>query len=182
MSKGPDGRRSVRVGAPPVPVAGVILAAGQGELFGDRHRPGALTAGLTAWLGTVPCAPLVLDTRLDSRDWQLCWENEAFAVLVARIDIVVTTPAARLGPGPGTQGCRSWLSTPSPAPAGITSQASAWHWPAIVAAEDAADRRPLAGTGTGACPAKHLAASAAAPPDLGPLALLAALPSVLRQG
>jgi hypothetical protein len=73
-----------------VPVAGIALAAGQGE-YGTRRRHEEVTARLTDWVGRQECAPVVLETRLDTSDWRLCSTAEAFGVLLSRLDIVVTT-------------------------------------------------------------------------------------------
>jgi hypothetical protein len=162
-----------------VPVAGVILAGGQGE-YGGRRRHEAVTAGLTGWLGTVRCAPLVMDTRLDSRDWRLCSTAEAFTALVSRLDIVVTTRLHGLVLALG-RGIPVLAVDPVAGTGKVTAQARAWDWPAILAAEDAADRCLLARhwnwclSGQG----RRAAASAAAEPDPGRPALLAALLSAL---
>jgi hypothetical protein len=55
----------------PVPVAGIVLATGQGE-YGERRRHEVVAGRVTEWLGSKVCAPVPLDTRLDSRDWRLC--------------------------------------------------------------------------------------------------------------
>jgi Polysaccharide pyruvyl transferase len=158
----------------------VILVSGQGE-YGDRRRHDAVTAGLTAWLGTVPCAPLMLDTRLDSRDWRLCSTAEAFTALVSRLDIVVTTRLHGLVLALGS-GIPVLAVDPVAGTGKVTAQARAWHWPAILAAEDAAERRLLARhwnwclSGRG----RRAAASAAADPGPRPPALLTALLSALH--
>jgi len=179
-SAGPPGRPGTpRLSGGHLPVVGVILASGQGE-YGDRRRHDAVTAGLTAWLGTVPCAPLVLDTRLDSRDWRLCSTAEAFTALVSRLDIVVTTRLHGLVLALG-RGIPVLAADPVAGAGKVTAQARAWDWPALLAAEDATDRGLLARhwnwclSGEG----RRAAASAAAQPDPGRPPLLAALLSAL---
>lgn len=49
-----------------MPVTGVFLTAGQGE-YGLRRLHDLVTARLRAWLATKHCAPLELETRLDSK-------------------------------------------------------------------------------------------------------------------
>lgn len=49
-----------------MPVTGVFLTAGQGE-YGLRRLHDLVTARLRAWLATKDCAPLELETRLDSK-------------------------------------------------------------------------------------------------------------------
>jgi hypothetical protein len=169
----------------PVPVTGVVLATGQGE-YGERRRHDLVTARLTGWIGSKACAPVPLDTRLDSRDWRLCSTAAAVTSLVTRLDVVVTTrlhglvlalradvPALAVDPVAGG--------------GKVTAQARAWRWPAILAAEDTADRSRLdarwawclsaAGRGAAAAAAGAAAAGADADPARHPLltAMIAAL-------
>ena len=75
---------------PQVPVVGVALAAGQGE-YGARRRHEEVTGRLTHWGAARRAPPVVLETRLDTRDWRLCSTADAFQALLSRLDIVVTT-------------------------------------------------------------------------------------------
>jgi hypothetical protein len=87
--------RDLAVAAPspaggPVPVTSTVLAAGQGE-YGRRRE--VVAGRLTGGPGSKRCAPLPLETRLDSRDWRLCSTAEAFMSLVSRLGVVVTRPS-----------------------------------------------------------------------------------------
>ncbi|MET9833289.1 polysaccharide pyruvyl transferase family protein [Streptomyces sp. NPDC006385] len=128
--------------APPVapaPVVGVILTHGQRE-YGGRRRHEEVADTVTRWLGGLDCAPVELETRLDSRDWRLCTTADQFQSLLPRLDCVVTdrlhglvlalragTPALAVDPVVGG--------------AKVTAQARACDWPALVPAErlDAAE-------------------------------------------
>jgi hypothetical protein len=132
----------VRPATPPqVPVVGVALAAGQGE-YGARRRHEEVTGRLTQWVGGQTCAPVVLETRLDTRDWRLCSTAEAFQALLARLDIVVTTRlhglilALRAG-------IPALAVDPVDGGGKVTAQAAAWDWPACLTAAATAERGRL---------------------------------------
>lgn len=126
------------------PVAGAVLASGQGE-YGARRRHEDVTERLTGWLGDQDCAVLPLETRLDPRDWRLCSTAEAYAAIVRRLDVVVTTrlhglvlalragvPVLAVDPVAGggkvsAQG-RVWDWPVLPAGAGRTDLEAAWAW------------------------------------------------------
>lgn len=128
--------------APPrVPVAGVALAAGQGE-YGPRRRHEEVNGRLTKWIGGKHCAPLVLETRLDTSDWRLCSTAEAFQALVSRLDIVVTTRLHGLVLALRA-GIPALAVDPVEGGGKVTAQASAWAWPAVLTATQAADRGHL---------------------------------------
>jgi hypothetical protein len=59
----------------PVPVTSIVLPAGQGQY---RRRHEVVAGRLTGGPCSKRCAPLPLETRLDSRDWRLCSTAEAF--------------------------------------------------------------------------------------------------------
>jgi hypothetical protein len=126
------------------PVAGVVLARGQGE-YGGRRRHDDVAARLTGWIGELDCAALPLDTRLDRRDWRLCSTAGQYAAVVRRLDIVVTTrlhglvlalragvPALAVDPVEGrgkvsAQG-RVWDWPVLPTDAGRDDLDAAWAW------------------------------------------------------
>lgn len=166
-------------GGQPVPVAGVVLATGQGE-YGERRRHDLVAGRLTRWLGSKACAPVPLETRLDTRDWRLCSTPGAFMSLVSRLDLVVTTRLHGLVLALRA-GVPALAVDPVAGGAKVTAQARAWRWPGILAAEDTADRARLdaqwdwclSAAGRGA------AAAAAAGPA-GPHPLLTAMIADLR--
>jgi hypothetical protein len=129
-------------GAPTVPVAGVILASGQGE-YGSRRRHEGVTRDLTGWLGGRESALLELDTRLDSRDWRLCSTPAAFTALLHRLDVLVTTRLHGLVLGL-CHGVPVLAVDPVAAGGKVTAQASVWDWP-VLTAEQAADETALDG-------------------------------------
>ncbi|GAA0364379.1 polysaccharide pyruvyl transferase family protein [Actinoallomurus spadix] len=120
------------VGAPPV--AGVVLAQGQGE-YGARRRHDDVAARLTGWLGERDCAALPLDTRLDRRDWRLCSTADQFVAVVRRLDVVVTTRlhglvlALRAGVPP-------LAVDPVDGGGKVSAQAGVWEWPVLPADAD----------------------------------------------
>jgi hypothetical protein len=125
----------------PVPAAGVVLATGQGE-YGERRRHEIVADRLTGWLGSKECAPVPLETRLDSRDWRLCSTPKAFMSLVSRLDVVVSTRLHGL-----VLALRAGVPVLAVDPVvgggKVTAQALAWRWPAILAAGDTTDRARL---------------------------------------
>ncbi|MFI6007478.1 polysaccharide pyruvyl transferase family protein [Streptomyces sp. NPDC051243] len=117
----------------PSPVVGVILTHGQRE-YGGRRRHEEVADTVTRWLGRLDCAPVELETRLDSRDWRLNTTADQFQSVLPRLDCVVTdrlhglvlalragTPVLAVDPVVGG--------------AKVTAQARACHWPALVPAE-----------------------------------------------
>jgi Polysaccharide pyruvyl transferase len=133
-------------GSPQVtpPVAGVVLALGQGE-YGGRRRHADVATRLTGWLGERDCAVLPLDTRLDRRDWRLCSTADQYVAIVRRLDVVVTTrlhglvlalragvPALAVDPVEGggkvSAQARVWDWPVLPADAGVGALDSAWAW------------------------------------------------------
>lgn len=124
--------------APPVvPVTAIVLAAGQGE-YGRRRRHEQVSAQLTAWAGGKDCAPVVLETRLDTRDWRLCSTAEAFQALVSRFDIVLTTRLHGLVLALQA-GVPALAVDPVDGGGKVTAQASAWAWPAVLPAGQSTD-------------------------------------------
>ena len=127
--------------APRIPVTGVVLASGQGE-YGSRRRHETVAAQLTGWLGGQTCAPVPLETRLDSRDWQLCSSAEAFEALLSRVDLVVTTRLHGLALALRA-GIPALAVDPVDGGGKVTAQAAAWSWPAVLPAAQAADQEAL---------------------------------------
>lgn len=121
----------------PVPVAGVILAPGQEE-YGARRRHQEVHAQLTTWLKQQHCAPLPLDTRLDNREWRSFGTPDQLLSVVARLDVVLTT---RLHGLVTALRCGVPALTVDPVAGGakVTAQAHAWHWPAVLMAEELSD-------------------------------------------
>ncbi len=133
----PPPRTTASTPAPPVPVTGVVLASGQGE-YGLRRRHEQVTGNLTGWLGGKTCAPVPLETRLDSRDWRLCSSANAFETLLSRMDVVVTTRLHGLALALRA-GLPALAVDPVEGGGKVTAQASAWQWPAILSAVQAGD-------------------------------------------
>ena len=127
--------------APAVPVTGVVLAAGQGE-YGGRRRHESVSDQLTSWLAGKTCAPVPLETRLDTRDWRLCSTAEAFQALLGRLDVVVTTRLHGLALALRA-GIPALAVDPVDGGGKVTAQASAWQWPAVLPADQAGDRDHL---------------------------------------
>jgi polysaccharide pyruvyl transferase len=166
--------------ATPVPVAGVVLASGQGE-YGTRRRHEQVTEDLTGWLGGRSCAPVPLETRLDSRDWRLCSSAAAFEALLSRMDIVVTTRLHGLALALRA-GIPVLAVDPVDGGGKVTAQAAAWSWPAVLPAAQAADQEALDGWWQWCLsPEGRQAAATAARSGAGQAgAMLASLTAVLR--
>jgi Polysaccharide pyruvyl transferase len=141
---GEPGRDLAGLPAGTPPVAGVVLALGQGE-YGGRRRHGDVAARLTGWLGERDCAVLPLDTRLDRHDWRLCSTADQYVAIVRRLDVVVTTrlhglvlalragvPALTVDPVDGggkvSAQARVWDWPVLPADAGAEALDAAWTW------------------------------------------------------
>ena len=168
-----------RTGPGALPVVGVSLAGGQGE-YGPRRRHEAVAAAAGRWLVTRPCAPVLAETRLDSRDWRLCSTPAAVAALLARMDVVLTTRLHAMVLALHA-GVPALAVDPVDGGGKVSAQAAAWQWPAVLTAAQAADPREmdaafdwcLSGAGTRA------AGQAAARATTRPLPLLAALTETL---
>lgn len=178
----PPPRTTARTPARPVPVTGVVLASGQGE-YGPRRRHEQVTENLTGWLGRKTCAPVPLETRLDSRDWRLCSSADAFETLLSRMDIVVTTRLHGLALALRA-GLPALAVDPVDGGGKVTAQASAWQWPAILPAHRASDRGRLDELWAWCLSpdARQAATTAARTAPAGAEALLAALVTELRSG
>ena len=125
----------------PVPVAGIALATGQGE-YAARRGHETVNASLTGWLAGQACAPVPLETRLDSRDWRLCSTAAAFQSLLNRLDVVVTTRLHGLALGLRA-GIPVLAVDPVDGGGKVSAQAAAWLWPAVLPADLAAEARHL---------------------------------------
>jgi Polysaccharide pyruvyl transferase len=137
--------RDLAVAAPSAawskPVTGVILATGQGE-YGERRRHEVVNSQLTGWLAAKDCAPVPMDTRLDSSDWRLCSTARAFMSLVSRLDVVVTTRLHGLVLALQA-GVPALAVDPVEGGGKVTAQAIAWDWPCVLAAGDIAEKARL---------------------------------------
>ncbi len=122
---------------PVIPVVGVILTNGQGE-YGERRRHDLATEQITGWLGSKPCAPVLLDTRLDTRDWRLYSTSAAFMSVLTRLDLVVTTRLHGLALALSC-GVPALAVDPIAGGGKVTAQADAWRWPGLVPVEQTAD-------------------------------------------
>ncbi|MGP3969923.1 polysaccharide pyruvyl transferase family protein [Streptomyces sp. 6N223] len=141
---GPDGRPPGRdlalrgPGAGRRPVVGLLLTHGQRE-YGERRLHEAVAETVTAWLARAPCAPVVLETRLDERDGRLCRTADELLSALSRLDAVVTDRlhglvlALRVGVPP-------IAVDPVRGGAKVTAQARACGWPALVPGERADGR------------------------------------------
>ncbi len=119
---------------PQVPVAGVILAGDQPEYAG-RGRHAQLTAELGAWLATLDCAWIPLDTRLRRGDWRGPATPGQVESAIARTDVVVTTRLHGLVLALRS-GVPALAIDPVTGGAKVASQAAVWDWPVLLAAPD----------------------------------------------
>ncbi|MFG2026588.1 polysaccharide pyruvyl transferase family protein [Streptomyces sp. NPDC048825] len=117
----------------PTPVVGVILTHGQQE-YGPRRRHDDVAEAVTRWLAGKDCAPVELETRLDTRDWRLDSTPEQFQSVLARLDCVVTDRLHGLVLALRT-GIPALAVDPVAGGAKLTAQARACDWPALVPAE-----------------------------------------------
>lgn len=117
-----------------VPVAGVVLAPGQGE-YADRRRHDSVHRCLQSWLARLDCAPLPLDTRLDTEDWRLCSTAEQCTALFGRADVIVTSRLHGLVLALA-QAVPALAVDPVEGGGKVTAQAAAWEWPAVLSAGD----------------------------------------------
>lgn len=127
----------VNDGQAAVPVTGIALKVGQDE-YGPRRRHEMVVARLTSWLNLKRCAPVELETRLDSWNWRLCSTEDAMTALIGKLDLVVTMRVHGLALALRA-GIPALAIDPVCGGGKITAQAQAWRWPAVVAAERTAD-------------------------------------------
>lgn len=120
--------------AGPDPVVGVALAPGQPE-YGSYRRHEHVHRQLLDWLTSLPCAPLPVETRLDTRDGLLCSTPEQCAALFARTDAVITTRLHGLVLALA-QGVPALAVDPVSGGGKVAAQARAWGWPGILLADD----------------------------------------------
>lgn len=116
------------------PVAAVLLSPGQREYGADR-RHDVVHRRLLEWLNEVPCAPMMLDTRLDTQNGRMCSSVQELTTLISRADVVLTTRVHgivfALAQGVPV------LALDTIAGGGkVSAQATAWDWPAVLPAED----------------------------------------------
>jgi hypothetical protein len=126
-----------------VPVAGIILAAAQPE-YAARGRHAQLASELGGWLGTLDCARLPLDTRLDSGQWRSPATPGQVESAIARTDVVVTTRLHGLVLAL-KNGIPALAIDPVTGGAKVAGQAAAWDWPVLLpdAGHPALDRGAL---------------------------------------
>lgn len=119
------------------PVAGVVLAAGQGE-YGGRRRHEAVAERVTGWLGAGECAVVPLETRLDRSDWRLCSTAAEYVAIVRRLDVVVTSRLHGM-----VLALRAGVPALAIDPVGgggkVSAQAAVWDWPVLPAEATTAD-------------------------------------------
>jgi Polysaccharide pyruvyl transferase len=120
---------AARVPVDLVPVTGIVLAGAQPE-YGVAGRHGPVTEQLTAWLHSMDCARVPLDTRLDSRDWRSCRTPAQLESIIARLDIVVTTRLHGLVLALKNQ-IPALAVDPVAGGAKVAGQAAAWGWPVL---------------------------------------------------
>lgn len=116
------------------PVVGAVLAPAQPE-YGDRTRHGETHEILQRWLAGLDAARIPLDTRLARGDWRLCSTPEAFAALVERTDVVVTTRLHGLVVALSA-GVPALAVDPISSGGKVTAQARAQDWPAVIGADE----------------------------------------------
>jgi hypothetical protein len=113
-----------------MPVAGVLLVGEQRE-YADRGRHQAVSRSLASWLPGCGCALLPLETRLDSRDWQLCGTPAELESILSRLDLVITMRMHGLVLAL-KHGVPALAVDPVAGGAKVTAQAKSWGWPAVV--------------------------------------------------
>lgn len=119
------------------PVAGAVLAMGQGE-YGGRRRHEDVATRVTGWLGERHCAVVPLETRLDRADWRLCSTADEYVAIVRRLDLVVTTRlhgmvlALRAG-------VPALAVDPVAGGGKVAAQGRVWDWPVLPAEAAVAD-------------------------------------------
>ncbi len=167
---------------PGIPVVGVILTGGQGE-YGERRRHDVATERITGWLGPKACAPVPLETRLDTRDWRLCSTAAAFMSVLTRLDLVVTTRLHGLALALSC-GVPALAIDPVAGGGKVTAQADAWRWPGLVPVEQTADLGRLDGLWDWCLSAagRQAARDASAQPGDDVHAVLTALLAFLDEG
>ncbi|RKN40087.1 polysaccharide pyruvyl transferase family protein [Streptomyces hoynatensis] len=115
------------------PVVGVLLTRGQRE-YADRRMHETVAEAVTSWLAEAPCAPVMLESRLDTGDGTLCATADQLLSALERVDAVVTDRlhglvlALRVG-------VPALAVDPVRGGAKVTAQAKACDWPALVPAE-----------------------------------------------
>ncbi|RRO14330.1 polysaccharide pyruvyl transferase family protein [Saccharopolyspora rhizosphaerae] len=113
-----------------VPVLGAVLAPDQPE-YGDSARHEQAHDLLQHWLSGLDAARVPLDTRLAHDDWRHCATPEAFASLIARTDLVVTTRLHGLVFAL-SEGVPAIAVDPVTGGGKVTAQAQAHDWPAVL--------------------------------------------------
>lgn len=124
-----------------VPVIGVTRAPDQPE-YGDRAEHAKVHEVLDRWLGTLDCARLPLDSRLDAHDWRHCATPDQFMSVLARLDAVVSTCLHGLVLGLRT-GIPVLAVDPIHGGGEVSAQAELLRWP-VVGADEVGDPEAMA--------------------------------------
>ena len=118
------------VAGPPVAMAVVILANAQPE-YAVRGRHVPLTQELGAWLTTLDCGRVVVDTRLAHGDWRSPATAAQVEAVIARADVVVTTRLHGLALAL-KNGIPALAIDPVAGGGKVAAQAAAWGWPVLL--------------------------------------------------
>ncbi len=129
---GMPGRLDLAAAVPvsPVPVAAVILAGAQPE-YAARGRHSPLTTQIGAWLATVNCARVTVNTRLAHGDWRSPATAAQVEGVIRRADVVVTTRLHGLVLAL-KNGVPALAVNPVAGGAKVAAQAAAWGWPVLL--------------------------------------------------
>lgn len=135
-SPGSPPRRDLASAVPPggAPVAAVVLSPGQRE-YGSDRRHDVVHRQVLEWINEITCAPMVVDTRLDSHNGRMCSSVEEVAALLARADVVITSRVHGLVFAL-VQGIPALALDTIAGGGKVSAQAAAWDWPAVLPAED----------------------------------------------
>lgn len=118
------------VQVPPVPVAAVILAGAQPE-YAARGRHRRLSTQIGAWLASLDCARVPVDTRLAHADWRSPATAAQVEAVIRRADVVVTTRLHGLVLAL-KNGVPALAVDPVAGGAKVAAQAAAWGWPVLL--------------------------------------------------
>jgi len=116
-----------------VPVIGVYLTDGQGE-YGERRRHAAVSTTIQDYLTDSDAAAVLLDTRLDPRDWRLATRPAQVESLLGRLDGVITMRLHGLVLAL-KNGVPAVAVDPIVGGGKVLAQAAAWGWPAVMTAD-----------------------------------------------
>ncbi len=117
-----------------VPLIGVCLANSQPE-YAHHQQHERVHQLLTSWLGRLDVMRVPVDTRLDPRDWRLATDPAQLDALLRRCDAIVSTRLHGMVLGLRL-GVPVLAVDPVAGGAKVSAQAAAWHWPAVIRAEE----------------------------------------------